>query len=63
MSPLRKDRTIQTIDLSLYAPFVPLYSTFFGRKEEAVSTGLISNSLEFGGIKMRVVGPLPDSEE
>lgn len=35
----------------------------FGRKEEAISTSLISNSLEFGGIKMRVVDALPDSKE
>lgn len=40
-------------------PFGPCQvDPLFGRKEEAVSTGLISNSLEFGGIKMRVVDPL-----
>ena len=37
--------------------------TLFGRKEKAVSNGLISNSLEFGGIKMRVVDPLPNTKE
>ena len=45
-------------------PFGPCQvDPLFGRKEEAVSTGLISNSLEFGGIKMRVVDPLPDTQE
>ena len=45
-------------------PFGPCQvDPLFGRKEEAVSTGLISNSLEFGGIKMRVVDALPDSKE
>src|SRR5439155_24970532 len=34
-----------------------------GGQEETVPTRLISNSLEFEGIKIQVVNPLPDAEE
>lgn len=33
------------------------------REEETVSSSLVSNSLEFEGIKIRIVELLPDSEE
>jgi hypothetical protein len=39
------------------------FDPFFGRQEKAVPSRLISNSLEFEGIKIGVVDPLPDAKE
>ena len=35
----------------------------FGRQEETVASGFVSNSLEFEGIKTGVVDALPDTQE
>ncbi len=35
----------------------------FGGEDEAVQPGLLSNPVEFDGIKIGVVEPLPDAEE
>ena len=39
------------------------FNPFLGGQEEAVPASLISNSLEFEGIKVGVIDPLPDAEE
>ena len=39
------------------------FNPLLGREVKTVASGLISNSLEFGGIKMRVVDPLPYTKE
>ena len=39
------------------------FDPLFGGKEEAVAARLISNSLEFEGIKIGIIDALPDAKE
>jgi hypothetical protein len=39
------------------------FNPLLGREVKTVASGLISNSLEFGGIKMGVVDALPDPKK
>ncbi len=39
------------------------FDPLLGREDEAVQSRLHPNPVEFDGIKIRVIEPLPDSEE